>query len=60
VHYPDRITVLRGDYDSQEGEQKPVVQNVTTLKSCSPIVGASVMSFDSQREVLLAWRVSAR
>jgi DNA polymerase delta subunit 1 len=33
-----------------------MVRNVMTLKSCSPIVGASVMSFDSEREVLLAWR----
>jgi DNA polymerase delta subunit 1 len=39
-----------------QGEQKPMVRNVMTLKSCSPIVGASVMSFDSEREVLLAWR----
>ena len=28
-----------------------------TLKSCAPIVGVDVMSFDSEREVLLAWRV---
>ncbi|XP_062104754.1 probable protein NAP1 [Humulus lupulus] len=28
-----------------------------TLKSCSPIVGVDVMSFDTEREVLLAWRV---
>jgi DNA polymerase delta subunit 1 len=32
-----------------QGEQKPMVWNVMTLKSCSPIVGASVMSFDSER-----------
>jgi DNA polymerase delta subunit 1 len=31
-----------------QGEQKPMVRNVMTLKSCSPIVGASVMSFDSE------------
>ena len=28
-----------------------------TLKSCSPIVGVDVMSFDTEKEVLLAWRV---
>jgi hypothetical protein len=28
-----------------------------TLKSCSPIVGADVMSFDTEKEVLLAWKV---
>lgn len=34
-----------------------MVKNVMTLKSCSPIVGADVMSFDTEKEVLLAWRV---
>lgn len=28
-----------------------------TLKSCAPIVGVDVISFDTEREVLLAWRV---
>ncbi|XP_024367195.1 DNA polymerase delta catalytic subunit isoform X2 [Physcomitrium patens] len=39
-----------------QGEQRPMVKNVMTLKSCSPIVGADVMSFDTEKEVLLAWR----
>ncbi|XP_021734583.1 DNA polymerase delta catalytic subunit-like [Chenopodium quinoa] len=39
-----------------QGEDKPLVQNVMTLKSCAPIVGVDVMSFDSEKEVLLAWR----
>ncbi|KAJ4960448.1 hypothetical protein NE237_020358 [Protea cynaroides] len=39
-----------------QGEDQPFVRNVMTLKSCSPIVGAKVMSFDTEREVLLAWR----
>ncbi|KAH7292764.1 hypothetical protein KP509_29G084300 [Ceratopteris richardii] len=39
-----------------QGEDKPKVRNVLTLKSCSPIVGVDVMSFDTEREVLLAWR----
>ena len=34
-----------------------MVKNVMTLKSCSPIVGADVMSFDTEKEVLLAWKV---
>lgn len=29
-----------------------------TLKSCSPIVGVDVMSFDTEREVFLSWRVN--
>ncbi|GMH07696.1 hypothetical protein Nepgr_009536 [Nepenthes gracilis] len=39
-----------------QGENQPFVRNIMTLKSCSPIVGVDVMSFDSEREVLLAWR----
>ena len=41
-----------------QGEDQPFIRNVMTLKSCSPIVGVDVMSFDTEREVLLAWRVS--
>lgn len=40
-----------------QGENQPLIRNVMTLKSCSPIVGVDVMSFDSEKEVLLAWRV---
>ena len=40
-----------------QGEDRPKVRNVMTLNSCSPIVGVDVMSFESEREVLLAWRV---
>lgn len=40
-----------------QGENEPFVRNVMTLKSCSSIVGVDVMSFDSERELLLAWRV---
>ena len=41
-----------------QGKDQPFVRNVMTLKSCAPIVGVDVMSFDSEREVLLAWRVN--
>jgi len=40
-----------------QGEDQPLIRNVMTLKSCSPIVGVDVMSYDTEREVLLAWRV---
>ncbi|KAF5960748.1 hypothetical protein HYC85_001957 [Camellia sinensis] len=40
-----------------QGQDQPFVRNVMTLNSCSPIVGVDVMSFDTEREVLLAWRV---
>ncbi|GAV61568.1 DNA_pol_B domain-containing protein/DNA_pol_B_exo1 domain-containing protein/zf-C4pol domain-containing protein [Cephalotus follicularis] len=39
-----------------QGEDQPFVRNVMTLKSCSPIVGVDVMPFNTEREVLLAWR----
>ncbi|XP_042433725.1 DNA polymerase delta catalytic subunit-like [Zingiber officinale] len=39
-----------------QGDDHPFIQNVMTLKSCSPIVGVDVMSFDTERDVLLAWR----
>ncbi|KAF5180820.1 Dna polymerase delta catalytic subunit, partial [Thalictrum thalictroides] len=39
-----------------QGEDHPFVRNIMTLKSCSPIVGVDVMSFDTESEVLLAWR----
>ncbi|GAB4835573.1 DNA polymerase delta catalytic subunit [Ancistrocladus abbreviatus] len=41
---------------TSQGESKPFVRNIMTLKSCAPIVGVDVMSFDTEREVLLAWR----
>ncbi|XP_075498392.1 DNA polymerase delta catalytic subunit [Primulina tabacum] len=39
-----------------QGEDQPLVRNVMTLQSCAPIVGVDVMSFDTEKEVLLAWR----
>uniref|UniRef100_A0A1J3K960 DNA polymerase n=2 Tax=Noccaea caerulescens TaxID=107243 RepID=A0A1J3K960_NOCCA len=41
---------------TNQGEDHPFVRNVMTLKSCAPIVGVDVMSFETEREVLLAWR----
>ena len=31
-------------------------KNILTLKSCAPIVGAEVMSFESEKDMLLRWR----
>ncbi|XP_047958487.1 DNA polymerase delta catalytic subunit [Salvia hispanica] len=39
-----------------QGEDEPFVRNVMTLNSCSPIVGVDVMSFDTEKDLLLAWR----
>lgn len=40
-----------------QGENQPFIRNVMTLNTCSPIVGVDVMSFDTERDLLLAWRV---
>uniref|UniRef100_A0A0A0KIW2 DNA polymerase n=1 Tax=Cucumis sativus TaxID=3659 RepID=A0A0A0KIW2_CUCSA len=39
-----------------QGEDQPFVRNVMTLNTCSPIAGVDVLSFDTERDVLLAWR----
>ena len=38
------------------GEPEPFVRNIFTLKSCAPIVGTRVYSFNNERELLTAWR----
>jgi DNA polymerase delta subunit 1 len=38
------------------GEDKPMVQNVFTLKGCLPIVGAQVISSDEEEDMLMKWR----
>ena len=35
-----------------QGEARPVVRNVMTLNTCAPIVGAEVMSFDREVDML--------
>ncbi|KAJ4831435.1 DNA polymerase delta catalytic subunit [Turnera subulata] len=39
-----------------QGQDQPFVRNVMTLNTCAPIVGVDVISFDTEKEVLLAWR----
>ncbi|EPY26579.1 DNA polymerase delta subunit 1 [Strigomonas culicis] len=36
-------------------ESDPLVKAIFTLKSCSPIAGAHVYSYDTEQEMLLAW-----
>lgn len=38
------------------GKKQPAVRNIMTLKSCAPITGAEVMSFDDEKALLLRWR----
>ncbi len=37
---------------TEQGKDKPTVRNVMTLNSCAPIVGAEVMSFANEAELL--------
>ncbi|KAH3684100.1 hypothetical protein WICPIJ_004924 [Wickerhamomyces pijperi] len=41
---------------SRSGESRPFVRNVFTVKSCSPITGSDVFSFEDERDMLMAWR----
>lgn len=41
---------------SVSGQDKPIVQNVFTLKGCLPIVGAQVISSDREEDMLMKWR----
>ncbi|MCL7051574.1 hypothetical protein MKW94_017829 [Papaver nudicaule] len=58
-HFPEPIhdpVIQVANLVTLQGEGQPFVRNVMTLKSCSPIVGVDVMSFETEREVLLAWK----
>lgn len=38
------------------GQDKPMVENVFTLKGCLPIVGAQVIPSDEEEDMLMKWR----
>lgn len=39
----------------KQGVNEPFIRCIFTLKSCAPIAGATVKSFESEREMLTAW-----
>ncbi len=39
---------------TEQGQSKPLVRNVMTLDTCAAIVGAEVMSFDKEEDLLKA------
>ncbi|RKP12455.1 delta DNA polymerase [Piptocephalis cylindrospora] len=39
-----------------QGQSTPFIRNIMTLKGCSPIAGAHVMSFDQERDLLAKWQ----
>ena len=58
-HFPDAkldSVIQIASYVTVHGERKPIIKNVMTLGGCAPIVGAEVMSFSSERELLIAWK----
>ncbi|OBZ82248.1 DNA polymerase delta catalytic subunit [Choanephora cucurbitarum] len=38
-----------------QGQKKPFIRNVFTLKSCAPIAGSQVLSFEDEKELLQRW-----
>lgn len=38
-----------------QGEQKPFIRNIFTLKSCGHIVGSQILSFEDEGDLLKAW-----
>lgn len=44
------------DSPGRVGESHPFIRNVFTLSTCSHIVGSQVLSFESEADMLNAWR----
>lgn len=50
---PDKDPVIQiANMVIRQGEKDPFIRNVFTWKSCAPIVGAEVLSFDTEHELL--------
>lgn len=41
---------------TRQGESHPFIRNVFTLSTCAHIVGSQVLSFESEVDMLQAWR----
>ncbi|CAH9062009.1 unnamed protein product [Cuscuta europaea] len=58
-HFPEPIhdpVIQVANLVTLQGQDQPFVRNVMTLNSCAPIVGVDVMSFETEQQVLRAWR----
>ncbi|KAL4435029.1 hypothetical protein ABPG77_003854 [Micractinium sp. CCAP 211/92] len=54
---PDKDPVIQiASLVTEFGKTAPTVRNIMTLKSCAPISGAEVMSFEDEKDLLLRWR----
>lgn len=40
----------------EAGKTHPVAQNVFTLNTCAPIIGSQVLSYETEKEMLMAWK----
>jgi len=58
---PDKDPVIQiANMVIRQGEKDPFIRNVLTWKSCARIVGAEVLSFDTEDELLrVGWSVVA-
>lgn len=40
----------------RSGETKPFIRNVFTVKSCSPIIGSQIFSYEKEEDMLMRWK----
>ncbi|KAF6018928.1 POLD1 [Bugula neritina] len=53
---PDKDQVIQiANMVVNQGEKTPFIRNVFTLKSCAPIVGSKVHSYNTEMELLSQW-----
>jgi DNA polymerase delta subunit 1 len=54
---PEQDSVIQiANYVVQQGDPKPIIKNVFCLQSCSNIVGADVLAFEKEEDMLMAWK----
>ena len=57
-HFPDAKfdpVIQIATLVTEQGSDKPIIRAVWTLDTCAPIVGADVLSFKDERELLRNW-----
>ncbi|CAG0882897.1 unnamed protein product [Cyprideis torosa] len=53
---PDKDPVIQiANMVIRQGEKEAFIRNVFTLKTCAPIVGSQVLSFETEAELLKSW-----
>ncbi|KAI7870138.1 DNA polymerase family B-domain-containing protein [Spinellus fusiger] len=53
---PDKDSVIQiANIVKVQGESDPFIRNVFTLKDCAHIVGAHIVSYEDEADMLLAW-----